>query len=162
MVFLKQHYQIEVHSPLGPQISAFVDASQSALLVESFCLAYGGLCLTTTSVPSPSPLLDSLPRRAQPLWSRISSLSRTSLNICLSDHVLIAPSALIRSISFRYVKTPAQTGCDPPQIGCPSAPTNKDCPSGASERPRRCFLHCWLLFHRFQGCGCLCKGRCTY
>ena len=38
--------------PLGPQISAFVDASQSTLLVESFRLAYGGLCLTTTSVPS--------------------------------------------------------------------------------------------------------------
>ena len=42
--------------PLGPQISAFVDASQSALLVKSFHLAYGGLCFTTTSVPSSSDL----------------------------------------------------------------------------------------------------------
>ena len=42
--------------PLGPQISAFVNAAQSALLVESFHLAYGGLCLTTTNVSSPSDL----------------------------------------------------------------------------------------------------------
>ena len=42
--------------PLGSQISTFVDVSQSALLIESFHLVYGGLCLTMTSVPSPSDL----------------------------------------------------------------------------------------------------------
>ena len=42
--------------PLGPQLSWFIDNFQSSLLVESFRLAYGGLCLTTTSVPSPSDL----------------------------------------------------------------------------------------------------------
>ena len=42
--------------PLEPQISTFVDTFQSALLIKPFCLAYGGLCLTTTSVSSPSDL----------------------------------------------------------------------------------------------------------
>lgn len=41
---------------LRPQISSFINASQSALLVKSFHLAYGGLCFTTTSIPSSSDL----------------------------------------------------------------------------------------------------------
>ena len=42
--------------PLAPQISCLIDSFLSSIMVESFCLSYGGLCLSTTSVPTPSDL----------------------------------------------------------------------------------------------------------
>ena len=42
--------------PLAPQISRLIDSLSSSIMVESFHLLYGGLCLTTTSIPTPSDL----------------------------------------------------------------------------------------------------------
>jgi len=42
--------------PLAPQISCLVDSLPSSIMVESFHLLYGGLCLSTTSIPTPSDL----------------------------------------------------------------------------------------------------------
>jgi len=42
--------------PLAPQISHLIDFLPSSIMVESFHLSYGGLCLSTTSVPTPSDL----------------------------------------------------------------------------------------------------------
>jgi len=42
--------------PLTPQISCLINSISSLIMVESFCLSYRGLCLTTTSVPTPSDL----------------------------------------------------------------------------------------------------------
>ena len=42
--------------PLTPQISCLIDSLPSSIIVESFCLSYGDLCLSITSVPNPSDL----------------------------------------------------------------------------------------------------------
>ena len=42
--------------PLALQISHLIDSLPSSIMVESFCLLYGGLCLSTTNVPTPSDL----------------------------------------------------------------------------------------------------------
>jgi len=39
--------------PLAPQISHLINSLPSSIMVKSFCLLYGGLCLSTTSVPTP-------------------------------------------------------------------------------------------------------------
>ena len=39
-----------------PQVFCLIDSFSSLIMVESFHLSYGGLCLTTTSVPTPSDL----------------------------------------------------------------------------------------------------------
>jgi len=42
--------------PLAPQISHLIDSLSSLIMVESFCLLYEDLCLSTTSVYTPSDL----------------------------------------------------------------------------------------------------------
>ena len=42
--------------PLAPQISHLVDSLSSSIIVKLFRLLYGGLCLSTTSIPTPSDL----------------------------------------------------------------------------------------------------------
>ena len=42
--------------PLTSQISHLIDSLPSSIMVKSFCLLYRGLCLSTTSVSTPSDL----------------------------------------------------------------------------------------------------------
>jgi len=42
--------------PLAPQISRLINSLPSSIIVESFHLSYEGLCLSTTSIPTPSDL----------------------------------------------------------------------------------------------------------
>ena len=70
--------------PLEPQLSGFINNSQSSLLVESFHLAYRGLCLTTTSIPSPSNLsrLETFPCTIIPEGSTVHCEIPSSHSFC--------------------------------------------------------------------------------
>jgi len=41
---------------LAPQVSCLINSLPSLIMVEFFCLSYGGLCLSTTSVSTLSDL----------------------------------------------------------------------------------------------------------
>ena len=90
---------------LRPQISSFINASQSALLVKSFHLAYDGLCFTTTSIPSSSDLsrLKTFIHSIAPeestvcvmIWLFNKSLSYLLILSYLEGHILSGRSHLI-------------------------------------------------------------------
>ena len=94
---------------LNPQLSL------GCLLLE-FSLEEGG---------EDAPLLDPLPRRAQPPWYSLSSLSSSSLTIALSDLLLIATPSLYRLVLKLNVETAAQIGPDSVQTRGTPAPPNK-------------------------------------
>ena len=72
----------------------------------------GGRLALYNSTP---PLLDLLPRRAQPLRRQASSLSSPSLNIALSDHPATASIPFARTVITKDVETAAEEDGDPTQ-----------------------------------------------
>jgi len=81
-------------------------------------------CVSFTYDSELTPLLDLLPRCAQPPRRQDTSLSSSSLIIAFSDLLALASQPSAKLSSFLDVEASPPEGSDPPQTGVDSPPPN--------------------------------------